>query len=329
MIKRVKEYLNSKITKPKISEKYLTFSVFVILSTVLWFLNALDNEYVTEIKYKIEFFNFPEDKILISDSNINITAKVSASGYDIIGNLEKNRNIKLNLKKYAIKYYPNKDSNKYYILTDIINQQIYSSTNSKVKILNIDPDSIILKLSKTISKKVAVFVDTDIKFAPLFMKAGEIKTIPDSVIISGLEDDINKINYISTQHIKIVDIKDAINKEIQLVSTKNIITKTEKVKLIIPVEKYTENKNTIPINVINLPDTLSMITFPENIRITYKVGMSRYMLIENSDFKAIIDFKTTDNILPNKFKVELVKYPYFIESIKIEPEYVDYIVKMK
>lgn len=329
MVKRVKEYLNSKIAKPRISEKYLTFSVFVILSTVLWFLNALDNEYVTEIKYKIEFFNFPADRILISDSDINITAKVSASGYDIIGNLENNKSIKLNLKKYAIKYYAHKDSNKYYILTDIINQQIYSSTNSKVKILNINPDSIIVKLSKTISKKVPVVADSEIKFAPLFMMSGNIKTTPDSIYISGLEEDIKAINAVYTEKIILKDLKDTIKKEIKLIAEKNIINKTEKVKLLIPVEKYTENKNTIQLQIINLPDTLSMITFPENVKITYKVGMSRYMKIENIDFKAIIDFKTVDNILPNKFKVELIKYPDFIESIKIEPEYVDYIIKKK
>lgn len=327
MIKRVKEYLNSIISKPKISEKYLTFSVFVILSTVLWFLNALENEYVTEINYKIEFFNFPDDKIIISDSDININAKVSATGYDIIGNLNKNESIKLNLKKYAIKYYAHKDSNKYYILTDIINGQIYASTNSKVKILDINPDSIIVKLSKTISKKVPVIADIELNFAPLFMKSGNIKTSPDSVIISGLEDDIKKTDSIYTFHSKFENLNDSINKEIKLVSKKNIIIKPEIVNLQIPIEKYTENNNILPINIINMPDTLSMITFPEQVKITYKVGMSRYMQIENSDFKAIIDFKLTDGKLPNKFKVELVKYPQFIESIKIEPEYVDYIVK--
>ncbi len=327
MIKSIKEKIISFIKKPRISKNLMTFLVFLLLSSVLWFLNRLDNEYVTELRYKINLYNFPEEKTLISNSEVTVTVKVSASGYDILSKLNRNKDIDLNVKKYAIKYHLHEDSTKYYILTDIISSQIYSATKSQVQILNITPDSLILRMSKTSSKRVKVKPNIKISYSPMYMKSGTILTIPDSVQISGIIENIKEINYINTEEIIINDLKDSLNKEYKLIVPPNVICIPNKIKLIVPAERYTENSSIIPIEVENLPDSLKMITFPETVKVTYKIGMSKFKEIKNSDFKIVLNFQLFENKLPNKFKVELKKHPQYINSIKIEPEYVDYIIK--
>ena len=72
-----------KVKKIKIEHKWKVFSVFVLFTTVLWFLNALNKEYVTEVKIPVEFI-LPENRAIIADLPEKFTANVQGVGYNIL-----------------------------------------------------------------------------------------------------------------------------------------------------------------------------------------------------------------------------------------------------
>ena len=57
----IKKFLVKKNLKA--DRRLVVFLFFIVLATIFWFLNQLDEEYVTEIPLPVRYTNFPEEKI--------------------------------------------------------------------------------------------------------------------------------------------------------------------------------------------------------------------------------------------------------------------------
>ena len=57
------------------------------------------------------------------------------------------------------------------------------------------------------------------------------------------------------------------------------------------------------------------------------VGLSDYEKIQAHLFKAVVDYFSIENNISNKLKVDLVKFPDYISSIKFNPKNVEYIIE--
>lgn len=327
---QVEKFNINNLRKPKISKNVMIFSVFLLLSIIFWFLNALEKEYTSEINFPIKFINFPSNKISVGKIPRQITIKLNGHGYDFIGNIrDLNNTININVKKLAIKKNNSKKSDIFYILTSSLRKKISLKTGSNTEIISIYPDSLILKLSDIISKKIPVIPEHKLNFKQMFMLNGKIILSPDSITVSGLKKNIDSIENVQTHYKEYSDINDTVIDNIQIITKNNIKYSHKNIKLTIPAEKYTENVLEIPIKVINLADTLKIITFPEKIKLTFRTGISNYKNIKVKDFEIIADYKTSISKERIKLKVELVKYPQNVKSIKLYPENIDYIIKRK
>ena len=64
-----------------IKRNVITYGVCVIIATVLWFLNALNKEYTTEISYPIKYTELPKGKLLVSEPPKEMTLTIKAHGF--------------------------------------------------------------------------------------------------------------------------------------------------------------------------------------------------------------------------------------------------------
>ncbi len=314
-----------KFKKPKISKKKIViFSVFVIVATIFWFLNALNKEYTTKIEYPAEFYNFP--KSISSSVSVpdKLTVSVKAYGFDILRKLNISKPIKINVNKYAVK--DKSDKSKIIINTSKLSDELFPGLTN-IEIISIKPETIIFTTNKILSKKVPVKLNIDFSCKPLYMKSGAVKAVPDSIMIYGSGKNISKINSVETAKINFKDLDDTLESKVLLTKIKNINFSEENINIIIPVEKYTESTSLIPIKVINCPDSLKVITFPKEIKITYKVTLSRYNSISKDNFVLTADYAEIDSNKAEKLKLVLSKYPKDIGTVKFSPEYVEYIIE--
>ena len=83
----------------------------------------------------------------------------------------------------------------------------------------------------------------------------------------------------------------------------------------------------IPIQIINLPDSLVMTIFPKKLKLMFLVGLSQFNNIKEYLFRAEVDYLKIDESLSNKMKIELIKNPEFVREIKHYPLNVDYIIE--
>ena len=69
----------------RIDRNILSYIICVIIAAILWFLNALNKEYTSEISYPVRYTDFPKGKYLVSSLPSTITLEVKAKGFTLVG----------------------------------------------------------------------------------------------------------------------------------------------------------------------------------------------------------------------------------------------------
>ena len=313
--------------RPANHQNFITFLFFVLLSTIFWLFRSLSLDYEDEILYPVRYINIPENKVMMNELPEKLALKVKANGRRILLS-------KLNLNLIPIKFDVNSfityntNPDTLYILTNSV-KDILSEELEGVEIVAIAPDTLFFSFTTMEVKKVAVkptYQDIQHIFAPQYMMNGSIKVEPDSIIISGPESMLQNISYVFTEPLNLTGLSDTITRTASLEKLEGISYSQKKVHITIPVDKYTQAEYYLPVIALNLPDTLSLKTFPERIRISYNITLSNY---EKVDPEWIIPRINYDDIIKNpkaKLRLFLVDTPDMISAIKFSPEKVEYLL---
>jgi len=310
--------------KNKINKSYLTLLFFIIVATFLWFINALNKDYITEISYSIKFVNNNKKLILVSKFPKTLDLTVKTDGYTILKN-----NLSFNTIPIIIDIDKNfkylKHKNKLYFATNatksIINKKL---ENNNIIIYNISPDTIFAEYTTTISKKVKIIPNIKFKLKQQFLLKKLLLT-PDSINITGAKIILDTLKNVNTEELNLGIIDKTIKRNVKLAKIKNLNFKENRTNVELIVEKFTQAKIKIPIKIINIPDTSSIMLIPTNTTISYNVALNDFNKIKATDFKIIFDYSKISE--SNNFsQIQLVKYPSFIKNINISPQQVKYII---
>jgi len=323
-----------RLTNPRkitMNKRLLIYSFFLLLSVIFWFITALSKDYITEISYPIRYIKMPEDKVLVSDMPDKLFLSVNTQGYTLLKHKLKSRlsPIPFDVNSFRLNRIPGSDSNTFYILTSYAENRIQSQLSSDIELLDISPDSLIFKFAGEVNRQLPVRPRYEITFDQQFMQVGNVELDPDSIIVSGPETILDTMTEVSTE----LEILRNVNKSIEFSASIPEVNKLEynkdKVKISIPVEKYTEASVSIPVKYMNLPDSLEMKLFPREIRLTCKVGLSDYDNVAEHSFTAMVDYLEIEKNLGSKLQVELTTIPEYVQSVNFHPKSVEYIIERK
>ena len=323
----LRQYIRGK--RYKLDQRIIVFFVFLLVSTILWFLNELSKNSTSLISYPVKYTNLPKHKVLVKDLPTRLNLIVKAPGYTLLKYKLSNPKVPLiiNYNSSSLFKITNGNSTGFYLLTSNIKSQISRQLQSDIQIIEISPDTLMFEFDEIVSKKVLVIADLDIEYEKQFMLKGEITTEPDSITLLGPNVILDTLQEMKTKHQKLVKVNQTVKKILPIENIKNITFSPRKVMVNIPVEQFTETKYDIPIETINVPDTLDLKLFPRTVSITFLVGLSDYKKLSSHLFRAVVDYQSLEKSISNKLKVDLVKYPGYIKSVRFHPMNVDYIIE--
>jgi len=329
--KQFKEFFSAE--RIKFNQKLLIFLFFLFLSTVFWFLNALNRESIAYISYPIKYVNFPEDKVLLNDVPSNLSLQVKSDGYNILKNKLSTPSVPVVLNVRSSYLHKANDTsaapNKYYILTNVIKDEIANQIGSESELLDISPDSLIFQFGDIVHKKFKVKPCVSVETKQQYMLQSKVRAKPESVIVYGPTFILDTLSHINTECKAYKNINETISKEIPLKRINYLRYEPEKVTVTIPVEQYTEANLKIPIYIRNLPDSLSIKTFPENINVSYLVGLSNYDRVNQTMFRAEINFDSIITNAQSQVAVSLNEKPNFVRLVDYHPKRVEFIIEEK
>lgn len=328
-IRRLSGFLK-KIRK-KLDRNFFIFMIFLFLSGLFWLLNELSREAIADISYPVKYINLPGNKMLANEVPKRLNLKLRAPGYTLIRFKLSSGLIPLNLdmESYFLRQLPGKNSSDYYLLTRELRGRFERRLSSTITIIDIQPDSLFFKFDSIIYKKVPVTPSVEYTMARQFMLRDEFQTTPDSIVVSGPGLVLDTLKAVSTKAVNFIELNTSVEQEIKLKPIPRVEFNNETVFLFAAVEQFTEASLKVHIKAINVPDSLVLKTFPNQVSLTCNAGLSDYDKVSAHVFQLEVDYQDIGQSLGGKLKVNIASAPEFVRYVRIHPLYVEFIIEKK
>ena len=312
-----------------LNKRLIIFFFFLLLSILLWFLTVLNKDYNTILSYPLRYVKIPKELVLMNNAVNHLDLDIQSRGFTLLRLKMQSKlyPLSLDVNSFSLQSVPGDTPIILYLVTDLIIGKLQQQLTSDIRIRSALPDTLFLLLTEKYTKNVPIRLDLDLEFERQYMKVGKIKIIPDSVRVSGPGNVIDTLAFISTIYKKVTGIKRNVTMDLDLKPTDRVEYSIQGVIATIPVEKFTEESIKIPIEVKNIPDGLFLRTFPTNVEVTYRVGLSDYKKVNEHMFSAVLDYSAKESSIGNKLEVQLVKAPEYVQVTSFSPKSVEYIIE--
>ena len=310
-----KENIQRKIPK--------SFFVALIITVLFWSLTKLSKEYQTVITFPVEYINIPQDKLIQSEPLQAIDVQAKASGFKLFGTSIFKKKIKLDVKKLK-----QKNNSEFYFLLENQKIDIQNQVSSGFVISAIEQDTIYLDLGQLTSKKVALKGTYDFTYKLGHHLTKDVVVTPDSILVSGPKQQIDTLQYLYLEKLELKNISKSIEQKLQVSKTSKTIKFSIKEAMIFgEVDRFTEGNLELPFEIINLPDSISVTTFPKKVKVFYQVGLTNFNKVNLSSFKIVCDYNNSQNNNLNYLIPRVVIKPGFVTSVKINPNKIEYLIQ--
>lgn len=298
-----------------------TFFGFLIASIFFWLLINLSKEYNAEVEYDIEYTQLPQQKTLIDAPFNKLTLNVKSSGYNLLMSSINHKPITLQLDK-AVK----KKGSNYYFLSKNLHPEIQHQLKHNIELNSITQDTIPVKIGLLSSKKVPLKPNVNISFQLGYGLSKPLNLTPDSILISGDETDVNRIEFLNLDSATLENISKNTNITSSILFPENIQLKASHklVDIELLVDKFTEGEIEVPVLVKNAPKGINI--FPKKVKVIYKVGLKNFNEITPDLFKIECDYLDVENNELNYLTPELKDTPNLATVLRIVPDKIDFLI---
>jgi hypothetical protein len=309
--------------KLQFRKRILLFSVFLLISIFIWLLNALSEDYTSEIEYPLVYTDFPEGKVFVGELPEHLDLRINAIGYAILRYKLFRKPVPISFKVSAFNLNrPGQDSSRAYILTRYLNPQIARQLPSELQLLEVKPDTLHFQFASRISRMVRIRPDFRFEVDNQFTLVDGVVLEPDSVEVTGPDIILDTLQAVYTVVSELGHLTRNYSDKVRLRRIKDLEYSLSRVNSTIELERFTEVQLSVPVEVINLPDTIAMQTFPSRVKLTCNVGLSKYDRMDGTQFRAVVDYSDIDerttvlDVTMQNVPVYLISYDYYPKSVE-------------
>ncbi|NOY36623.1 MAG: hypothetical protein GXO83_03520 [Chlorobi bacterium] len=320
-----------RIKKIRFDRNFFVFLFFLVLASIFWFFNQLSKDTQAVISYPVRYeITFP-DQILVNKLPGKLKFSLKGDGYTLLKYIiqPKINPIVLNVQSYPLRPLPGEDEGTYYLLTSYIRGAVSDQLSPELNLIGISPDTLVFVFDSIVRKKLPLIPDIQLNLTRQVMLKEPMKLTPDSIMVTGPGRVLDTLDQVKTVSLRFDEVEKPFHKEIALRAMNDVSVNPRKVSLDVEVEQFTEASVEIPLAAWNVPDSLVLKTFPSKVTVLFHVVLSRYNQIGPELFDAGVDFNNISSSGTGKIRVELRRIPENIESVRINPARVDYLIEKK
>ncbi|MDX1314458.1 MAG: CdaR family protein, partial [Eudoraea sp.] len=217
---------------------------------------------------------------------------------------------------------------RYYISPADYRRQMEQQLSGSVRLQEVDRDTLFLELYGLVSRKVPVKAELNLSLAQNFLLKGPVEISPDSVLLRGPENELANIAVINTAPLELTDIEEDFSREVPLMVPEewnNINLETEIVLLKGSVFRFSEKIISVPLVVLNLPDTTDIKVFPNTIEILCRAELETLKDLDANQFSLAVDFEDIREGI-NTLPVKIQQQPESVQSVQLMKDEVEYLL---
>jgi YbbR domain-containing protein len=291
-----------------------------IFAAALWLSVNMGYEYQTSLSVPVVLQNVKANRALARPIPQNVNIKIQTTGWQLVGLYF------VPAPQYALD------------LADVTNRISFNTSKDvperlnlphEVRTLEIKPDTITVVLDEKIKKSVAVEPVVQMSFREGYGLVGEIKSVPDSISLTGARSLLDRIDRWQTVPRTFSNLKSDVNARVPVSDTLafGVTPFPTVVDLQCDVQPTAEKSfKAIPVEVNQVPGNRLVVLIPPKIDIIVRGGIEQIAVLEKGDFSAYIDYKsilldTTGSIQP------VVTTPKDIRIVHQDPDRLQYVVR--
>ena len=317
--------VQQKPLKSKSRYNIYVFLVCLLFSTLIWLFIKLSQDYKVVVQVGIDYINVPKDKFITkADTSFSFTVKVN--GFKLLTHsIPKHERIAINLTNVSFKESSKTHYSGYIELLKYVESIIFAKSSIVEEVVSITPEIVYLELDYAYSKKVPVKANYAFTLAKQYFVYSPIKILPDSIYIYGSKPQLEIINAIETDSLDLKNLKESFDDFVMLKHSNNFNynLSQKSVKIIIPIEKFTEMELVVPISIPDNKGSRQIKIFPKNTRLTLMVALKDYPHITADMFKIAVDTLNVSKNMSLPLFVEVA--PLYVKVNKILPNEVEFI----
>lgn len=312
----------------KFNRQFWVYVLCLVVSCAFWVLTTLSKDYTTTLYFPINYTDLPDDKIVAAHLPERLAVEVNSFGFNLLWYKIGGGSSSIDLRAGLEHMRSTGKAGKYFIATSTKISEVSRQLDNELSIKSLRPDTIFFEFSDKVSKEVPVKIVSDLTFEKQFQLSGSMNAQPAKVMISGPASIIDTIKAVFTDVLAFQNLAQSIEKEVLLKKPDlpNVDLSESKVKVTVPVEKFTEGRTEVGVSVMNLPEGHKMKLFPEKVEVVYLVPLSRFEEAANIAFSAYVDYAGAKGN-SQKLKVNVKDAPAYVSSLRVAPETVEYIIQ--
>ncbi|MCR4765565.1 MAG: YbbR-like domain-containing protein [Bacteroidaceae bacterium] len=317
IVHKVKDFLLSKN-----SREFFTFLFFLLIAALFWLEQTLDREYEIEVKVPLKLKNVPENIVITSDFPEELMVTLRDKGNTLL-------NYQLTKRFYPINidFEEHKNRRHHVSLTsNTYSKSIAAQLANTTSISVINPDTIDYYYSEGKSKKVPVRLQARVTPGQQYYISDTIFN-PPHVTVYAPQGSLDTVKAAYTQYFEETQIEDTLRRKISLLNGRGVKFVPEEVEVTLPVDIYTEKSVEVPIEGVNFPADKTLRAFPSKVKVTFHVGLSRYLDITADDFHVVVSYEELRKLEGDKYEVKLKKVPDGVSKVRLYPSQIDFLIE--
>ena len=306
----------------KDKSKFLTFLVFLLISTALWFLIKLTKVYTTTTDFTVAYTEVPASK-WISTPEQQVKLSFEADGFATLRyHLVRPQKRKVYLSLSEVPYRL-EGGNTYSYSTQYVAEQVSEWLDIPSGNVTMNDDKQYFNMEELQSKDLPVVVPLDVKTQRQYLVYGAPKVVPDRVTVYGPKNVLDTITAIHTATFQAVNASGQLSQTLALDYYGGVV-RSEQVtaEVVVEVEQYTETDIEVPVKVT---DSLVCRFFPETMKVKCLVPIRDFAAISAASFLVLADTAQLHRLQP-LLDIRLERVPDHVQIVKTEPEQVEYLI---
>ena len=321
-IKKAASDIQARLRTPQ-GRNLLIFLIFVGISAILWSVLTLNEESQREIRCPVKISHIPDSITIISDPPKDITVSVRAKNSLYF----KHKFTSVPAIDIDFQTYRNSNNRLILGMTEL-RGLIRSRLGNGSQILNVTPDSISLYYTDRQPVKLPLTIDAKVSCNPQFTMTAPITAQIDSVLVYSVKPLGENIDRIYTEPIRYGNLHHAEDIPVKLIAPEGTRLEPSDVIVHIPVEPLISKKRKILVETVNVPNGITMNTFPAQVEVTYLVPMGDYNVVQ-PDFIVEADYHDTNNASTRRIPLTLRNIPEQFQNVYLTTDSVEYVIERR
>ncbi|MBT3647863.1 MAG: hypothetical protein HN542_06450 [Flavobacteriales bacterium] len=311
--------------------KLTVFIMCLSLSIFMWLLISLGKQYNSTLVVPVQYVNFPENKTLLNDVPQELGINVSGTGYDLLQYADEliDDTLIVNLDHLNIAIMGGYQRGSLNPLE--ISKDLQDRLQGMLAINAVLTDSIRFVFDLKVARVIPIKPVVDFKVPSGFVTIDSAIATPSDVEIFGALSILEDLEFLETSPLNLGQLEKTAAVRVAL--SRSVIGQDaelpfDSVDVLVDIERLTEKRLMIKPEVVNLPDSIDLLTFPNTIEVISQVPLRHYDDVLEKDFKLVVDYTKLQKGYP-VLPVDLLEWTSKAIKVSLQPNEVELVISRK